>query len=124
MIFLKAFRSFRYALNGLRTVWREEHSFQIEVVISIFVLIGCAYFGFSLLELSLVVIALILVLAAEIINTALEDVCDYIQPAHDEKIGRIKDTMAAFVFVIACGAAILGLLVILGHFSGGLDKYV
>ena len=113
---MKLFKSFLLALNGLKTVWLEERNFRIEIIAAVFVLVGTFVLNFSLIEIGLIVIAIVLVTSAEIINTAIEDLCDKIEPNQNSVIGKIKDTMAAFVLVSACGASALGIIVILHHF--------
>ncbi|MEI6479125.1 MAG: diacylglycerol kinase [bacterium] len=49
-------------------------------------------------------------------NTAIEDLCNKVEPEHDPAIGKIKDTMAAFVFVSSIGVSILGILIFAHHF--------
>ena len=116
MIFTKAFKSFLYACNGLKNVWREERNFRIEIVAALVVAFCVAYFHFSLTEGLFCLLAITTVLAAEIVNTALEDMCDKIQPELDPAIGKIKDLMAAFVLVSVTGAFGIGIAVFYHHF--------
>ncbi len=51
------------------------------------------------------------VLSAEIFNTAIEKMCDIIQPDFDERIGFIKDIAAGAVVLIAIASAVIGVLV-------------
>ena len=53
----------------------------------------------------------IAVLAAEIVNTAIEDLCNKVEPNTDSVIGKIKDTMGGFVFIVALGSAIIGVMI-------------
>lgn len=102
------YRSFSYAWSGLLTVWREERNFRIETFAAALALGSSFLLGFSILETAMVVIAIVLVLSAEIINTAVEDLCNKVEPAEDPHIGKIKDMMAAFVCVSVIGAVALG----------------
>ena len=98
------------------TTWKEEHNFRIEVFAAILVVFFIIYFDFSFIESVFCIIAITIVLSAEIINTAIEDLCNKIQPNYDPVIGKIKDTMGAFVTVSALGAFIVGVLVFYNHF--------
>jgi diacylglycerol kinase len=71
----------------------------------------CFAFPVSLVELILIVIVTGLVWAAEIFNTVIEKVMDFISPAKDERIKRIKDMSAAAVLVSALVALITGCIV-------------
>ena len=57
----------------------------------------------------LIIVVTALVLVAEIMNSAIEALCDFVETRHDEKIGIIKDIAAAGV-----GVAILAWVLVLG----------
>ncbi len=111
----RIFDSFSFAWNGLRTTWREEQNFKIEVVGATLVIFFIFYFRFSFVESALCIMAITIVLSAEIINTALEDLCDKIESRHDPIIGKVKDTTGAFVLISVLGATIVGALVFYHH---------
>ena len=112
----KVLNSFGNAIHGLRTVLEEEHNFKIEITISAVVTFCLFYFHFSYIESALCVVAIIMVLIAEIANTALEDLCDKVEPKYDSVIAKIKDTSGAFVLVAVLGAVIIGSIVFFHHF--------
>ncbi|MFZ2620979.1 MAG: diacylglycerol kinase family protein [Minisyncoccia bacterium] len=112
----KLTNSFLSAFQGLLTTWKEERNFRIEIIASIFVTVCVIYYEFSFVESVFCVIAITFVLCAEIINTAIEDLCNKIESNHDPMIGKIKDISSAFVLVSASGALIVGLLVFYNHF--------
>lgn len=116
MIFKNTWQSFMCALNGLKTVWKEERNFRIEIIIAIVVAIIAYYFEFTFAESSLVAVAIIIVLMSEIINTLVEDLCDKIEPNQNAEIGKIKDTGATLALVSSIGATVLGILVFAHHF--------
>jgi len=113
---IKVIKSFGWAINGIKTVWREEINFRLECFIALAVIILAFILNFSFSELLAVMISVVLVLTAEIINTAVEDLCNKIEPNQDPLIGKIKDTMAAFVLFISFGTVVIGLLVFCHHF--------
>ena len=117
-MFGKILKSFVYAFRGLKTVWREEHNFRLGVVISVSIIALIYFFRFSYIESAIVIIAAILVLGAEILNTVIEDLCNKVEPSQDSAIGKIKDTMAAFVLIASIGAVFLVVISFLHHFSG------
>ena len=112
----KSYQSFFYALNGLKTTWQEEHNFRVDFFCAILVLTLAFYFNFNFIEYALCIFAITIVLAGEIVNTAIEDLCNKVQPNHDPVIGKIKDVMAAFVFITASGDFVIGVLVFVHHF--------
>lgn len=110
------YTSFLCALNGLRAVLREERNFQIEIGIGVLVIASAFFFQFSFIEMALCFLAVGMVLAAEIVNTALEDLCDKVEPQRDAAIGKIKDIMAAYVLVSCLAALAIGIVVFKNHF--------
>lgn len=112
----KTIKSFRDSLKGLKTVAREERNFKIEIVFACAVLFFIFYFEFTIIESLFLLTAILLVLTAEIINTAVEDLCDRVESNHDKVIGKIKDIMAAYVLVTVIGSIVIGLLVFYNHF--------
>jgi diacylglycerol kinase len=112
----KSWKSFTYALKGLKTVWLEEHNFRTETIAVLFVTFCIFYFNFNYIESALCVLAMVLVVSAEIVNTTIEDICNKIQPEFDTAIGKIKDMMAAYVLICVTGALILGIIVFINHF--------
>lgn len=104
-------------MNGIKTVWIEENNFRIQSVIAFFVLAFVFYMEFSLFEKAFVVLAIVLVLAGEMINTTIEDLCNKIEPNHDDFIGKIKDISSGFVLLSSIGAFIIGAIVFVSHFS-------
>ncbi len=106
-----------WAVNGAKTVWREEYNFRIEVAATLAVLLAAWWLNFNMGEVVVLVFCILLVLSSEIVNTAIEDVCNKINPEHDPIIGKIKDTMAAFVLLNVGGAAVIGTIVFARHFG-------
>ena len=109
--------SFKYAWNGLKTVWREEVNFQIEVLSGLLVIFCLFYFQFTFIESIFCIIAITIVLSAEILNTVIEDLCNKVQPNHDLVIGKIKDMMASFVLIACLGSLVTWTVVFFHHFS-------
>ena len=89
-------RKLRVFFSGLRYALLNESSVAIEIILSALVLAGCFYYR-QWLDFSIVLVASGLMLVAEMVNTAIEALCDFVEPGHDEKIGIIKDVASAAV---------------------------
>ena len=109
----KVLRSFRFAFRGVGVLFREEHNAWVHLFATILVIAAGFIFQISRIEWSLVAFAIGLVFAAEILNSALERLCDIVQPEQDKRIGDIKDLCAAGVLLCALAAAAIGLLIFL-----------
>ncbi len=111
----KLIKSFKWAINGIRTVWREETNFRIEVAVATIVVALGIWLQFSSLEWIVLVFCIVAILSAEMLNTAVEDLCDRVEHAYDPLIGKVKDIMAGFVFIVSCGALITGWMLFSGY---------
>ena len=109
----KVLRSFRFAFRGVGVLFREEHNAWVHLFATVLVITAGFIFKISLTEWALVAFAIGLVFAAEILNSALERVCDIVQPKQDKRIGDIKDLCAAGVLLCALAAAAIGLIIFL-----------
>ncbi len=102
-------------MHGLRTVWREEVNFRIEVSISLAVIALGIYLKFLTLEWIILIACIGAVLGAEIVNTAVEDLCNKVEPNHDPLIGKVKDMMGGLVLLVAFFAGAIGVLLFSGY---------
>ena len=59
---------------------------------------------------ALCVMMAMLVLAAELFNTALERLADHLHPEHHPAIGTAKDCAAGAVLLVCAGAGLVGIL--------------
>jgi len=115
-MFKRLLKSFTYAIEGLKVVWIEEQNFRIQTTVASLVLFAAYFFNFSFVEFVAIIIAIALVLLAEVLNTAIEDVCNAIEPGHDLEIKKIKDIIAAGVLVCAIASLAIGIFTVSHHF--------
>jgi diacylglycerol kinase len=110
----RRWRSVGFAARGVWLV-RGGANFQVQVVAAAAVTVLVAAYGITGTRLGLVVVSIAAVLSAEIMNTAVERVCDFVAALHgignDPRIRDIKDLSAAAVLVVALGAVVNGLIV-------------
>ena len=100
-------RKWRVALNGLRLAMRDK-SVSYKLTVSV-VMLGLSLSQRNWVDDCLLLIATALVLSAELLNTAIEELCDYVQPERAPQIGATKDIAAAAVGLcsLAWGGVIL-----------------
>ncbi len=108
-----AFRQrLRYAWNGMRSAWRSEHSLRLQVWAGVAVIPVLVILQPALIWWALVGAMVTLVLAAELINTALEHLADHLHPEQHPRIKLVKDCAAAAVLLLSAGALWVGVLMI------------
>jgi diacylglycerol kinase (ATP) len=104
-------KSFFNAFRGVFLMFKNERNFQIETLALFINLFLIFYLKLTTIDTVLILIVSFGVLAAEIFNTAIEKVCDIIQPEFDKRIGFIKDISAGAVLLMAIVSVIVGVLV-------------
>lgn len=103
--------SFRDAWHGLRLAIDSEPHLKIHLAATLAVISSGLYFELSVTEWSSVSLAIGLVLASEILNTAIEHLVDIVRPEYDVAAGHVKDIASAAVLVASLTAALIGGLV-------------
>ena len=113
-------RSGYHAFSGLMWVTPRTPSLRLGIA----VVIALAAFGvlmrFTGVEIALLVLVGTVLLAVETLNTSIEMLCDFVQPDHDPKIGKIKDVAAGATAVTEIGAAIVVGVLLWPHLAAAL----
>ena len=104
----------RYSLKGLRAAWTHAEAFRQELVVFVVAVVAAAFLGDSAVERALLIGFLFPVLAAELVNSAIETVVDRIGLEHHELSGRAKDMSSAVVFVTIIAAVTVWAIVLIG----------
>ena len=105
-----------YAFKGALLLLRREASIQVQAVIGIIMTFAGFYFEISATEWILQVFAIGLVMSIEGLNTAAEEIADFVHPDFHNKIGFIKDVAAGAVFFAAVTAVIIGCIIYIPKF--------
>lgn len=104
---------FRYAGQGILHALRSHSSFAVHVPVAGFVILLAVWLQLEAWRWAALLICIGMVLALELINTAIEMLVHVVHPGRDPRIGRVLDLAAAAVLAAAITATIVGLLVLL-----------
>ena len=107
--------SLNCAIEGILWAAKSERHIRYHFVAALAVVFLALFFKVSALEFFLLVLAAVLVIFAELMNTAIETVVDLVTDDYHELAKRAKDVAAGAVLVTSVGAVILGYLVLSGH---------
>jgi diacylglycerol kinase (ATP) len=110
-MFRTRLRSFAFAISGILLALKTQANMRIHVAISVAVIAAAIYFQLAKADWLWLIVSIMIVLSAELLNSAFEFVCDVISPQHNASVARAKDIAAGAVLVVALGAALIGLLV-------------
>lgn len=112
----KFVESFNAAIEGFFYVVKTERNMRIHFLLAIFILLLGLYLNFKPIEIAILSVTIMLVLAAEMINTAIELIVDIIVQMEFHPIARIiKDVSAGAVLLTAINAIIVGYLLFSGR---------
>ena len=107
--------SLNCAIEGILWAARSERHIRYHFFAALAVVFLALFFRITALEFFLLVLAAMLVIFAELINTAIEAVVDLATDDYHELAKRAKDVSAGAVLVTSVGAVVLGYLVLSGH---------
>ena len=105
-------RSFGYAFDGLGHGLRTQANLRIHVFISICVIIAGLLLRLSTTEWAILVLTMMVVVSAELFNTAIEAVVDRAGTEPHPLAKIAKDTAAGAVLIGAIGAMLVGVLIL------------
>lgn len=108
----RSLRSFRYAINGLRALFRDEPNSRIHLLAACLIHLIGFWLRFSIVEWVAIWLCIGFVFAAEIFNTAIENLCDHVSPERNSTIGKVKDLAAAGVLVAATTSVVVALFIL------------
>jgi diacylglycerol kinase (ATP) len=100
-------RKLKVIFSGLYIAVITDFSVAYKVILSIPVLV-CSFFFHQWVDLNLILLAMGLMLISELFNSAIEVLCDFVEPEQNDRIGATKDIAAA-----AAGISILVWVLIL-----------
>ncbi|HPL01405.1 MAG: diacylglycerol kinase family protein [Patescibacteria group bacterium] len=113
----KLVRSFLYASRGIINLLKSEQNARIHLIYAIVVASMAYVLSISRIEAIVLFFAVTLVIATEIINTAIEKLIDIVNPKLCAEIEFIKDAMAGAVLVTAIIALVVTVMIFLPYFN-------
>lgn len=100
-----------YAFKGVIILLKTEASIQAQFLLGVIMTVAGFYYNISKTEWMFQIFAIGLIISIEALNTAIEEIADFIHPEFHNKIGLIKDIAAGAVFIAAIMATIIGGLI-------------
>lgn len=111
-----------HAFSGLMWVAPRTPSLCLGIVVVMALAAGGFLLRFSSVEIAVLVLLGTILLAVETLNTAIEMLCDYVEPKHDPKIGKIKDVAAGATAVTEIGGALAVGVLLWPHLWAALHR--
>lgn len=105
------FKGFIYAINGIIVAFKDQRNLKVQLAIALIVIVSGLYFEINNIEWCVLLITIGIVLSLELLNSAIEDVVNFVSPQYHALAGRIKDIAAGAVLMFCIVAVIVGILI-------------
>lgn len=102
-----------FALRGWRVAIAGEKSIRFQLIAAILALLVLGFLQPPIQWWAIIITFCVLVLALELMNTALESICDLLDDQYNEAIRNAKDVAAGAVLLASVGALLVGVLLLL-----------
>lgn len=109
-------KSFGFAFKGLNYALKERN-FRLHLASTFLVISLGLYFNINRIEWIVILFCIGLVLSMELVNTAIEEIVNFISPEHNLRAGKIKDLSAAAVLIASIFVLIIAIFIFLPYIS-------
>ena len=110
-------RSFGFALEGVSYLIRTQRNVRIELAIGAVVLLAAAWLRVTPVEWAVLLLTIVIVLALEALNTAIELTVTLASPERHPLAKAAKDVSAAMVLIAAIASILVGVIVLGPHLA-------
>lgn len=108
-------KSFSYAFKGL-VYSLKQRNMKIIFSVAILTILAAIFLKVNSSDWCILLICIGLVMALEMMNSAIEGIVDLISPDYNEKAGRIKDMAAGAVLIASVISFIIGVIILGKYF--------
>jgi len=106
-----------FALAGLKAAWQAERSFRTQSFYAVFAIVLLLALQPAPIWWALILLLVLMVMATELINTALEHLADHLHPEAHPKIKLVKDCAAGAVLLLSIASGIVTVAMLIDYFS-------
>lgn len=106
-------KSFDYSFQGIIHFFKQEHNARIHLVMAILSIVAGFWLAINAYEWIAIVLCIIIVLLAEMLNTAIERLCDAVHPTTHPLIKACKDVASGAVLLCAIGSVLIASIIFL-----------
>lgn len=110
--------SLNCAIEGVIYAFRTQRHIRYHYVIAVVVLVLSLFLRLPLLEFALFAISVVVLLFAEMFNTAMEEAVNLMEDKHNLMAKNAKDVSAGAVLISAIGVAVMAYIVFSRHLYG------
>ena len=104
-------KSVSHALRGIKTVYRTEQSFRLQLLVGLITIIFSILIQIKTVEFIVVIMLIVSVLILELVNSIFERISDSFKPRIHPIIKDVKDIMAGAVLMVSILSVVIGVLI-------------
>ncbi|MCL5432614.1 MAG: diacylglycerol kinase family protein [Patescibacteria group bacterium] len=112
--------SFKFASEGIIFALKHNQNLRIQFIAAIFVILISIYFHVNAFEKGILGITILLVMVTEMINTAIEEMVNFVVNEHKREAKIAKDVAAGMVLLTSIGSVIVGILIFVPYIVASL----
>ncbi len=116
--------SFNYAIQGIVSVLKTEKNMKFHYLTALLVVIFSLFFNISSIEFMIILFSIILVVFAEMVNTAIERTVDLVVQDYNPIAKYVKDVSAGAVLITAINAIVCAYLIFYEKFASVGDLFL
>jgi diacylglycerol kinase len=109
------FRSFKYAFEGIHYAFKNDQNLLAHLAVAFLVINMSIALQVNPFEMGILGLTIMMVIVAEMVNSAIEKMVDLITKEHRQEAKIAKDVSAGMVLLTAIAASIIGTLIFLPH---------
>lgn len=107
----KRIDSFKYAFRGIAEGFKGQWNIKIHFLFALAAIALSYYLELRTSRFCIILLCCGAVISIELINTAIEKLCDLVEPNKNEKVRVIKDISAGAVLIVSIVSLIIGLII-------------
>ena len=100
--------SLKYAIQGIKTAFKEERNFKIQIFLMLLAIGAGIFFKLSKIEFAILSITISFVIFGELVNTAIESTIDMFTSDYHPLAEKAKDVAAGAVLIVSVNSIIVG----------------
>ena len=104
-------KSFKFAIEGIVYSYKKGTHFKMHTVAAAITIILGLVYPISAFEWLVLILTISAVIAAEAINTAIEEACDVLHPEHHPRAKLAKHCAAGGVLILSIAAIIIAFII-------------
>jgi len=117
-VFTRIQKAFIFSVDGLKSSWKDEQAFRLELKAGIFLVPLAAVIPIDLTIRLLLIFSMLVVIIVELLNSAIEAVTDLVTDDLHDLAKKAKDCASAAVFISLIASGILWMIALYLWYKG------